>query len=426
VEEEPKRGRLARVVVRAAVETEAGREEPRFIVRRAGVNALIATDLSLADYAASLGEKSDQLAAEDPLVSPARAIENLREVPLPPEGEPLPDVRLLRLAVAASQSAAMSSRQEIYPRGMDAGRALKLSHGSLVGVRYLTADQIRQRVASRYPLAAPLPGRPQLDHLLRQVGLELAWDPERPGGGAYVSTARTVLSVTQSSGTPPRYPTLIAPTGVGSGRPMVSPEEAEARLFEERLRYAERHGTFLVLTVKANVYRRAFEELTTRFDTRPLDLERVFLDVLRRAADEVGADWDVVVRADAAPSDSIDWRNLNQLIASKVVPEVQRVCSQGDKTVLAHNLNWLARYGQVDTVLPRVQQAVQEGRLHGAWLYIPASPQTEMPLLDGVAVPVITSNQWAHVPESWCQNLHRSGGIGNEGRTAGVGKGDSV
>jgi hypothetical protein len=116
----------------------------------------------------------------------------------------------------------------------------------------------------------------------------------------------------------------------------------------------------------------------------------------------------VVVRADAAPSDSTDWRNLNQLIASKVVPEVQRVCSQGDKTVLAHNLNWLARYGQVDTVLPRVQQAVQEGRLHGAWLYIPASPQTEMPLLDGVAVPVITNNQWAHIPESWCQNLHRT------------------
>ena len=58
-------------------------------------------------------------------------------------------------------------------------------------------------------------------------------------------------------------------------------------------------------------------------------------------------------------------------------------------------------------MLSRVAQAVQEGRLHGAWLLIPASPQTEMPLLDGAAVPVITNNQWAHIPESWCQNLHR-------------------
>ncbi len=31
-----------------------------------------------------------------------------------------------------------------------------------------------------------------------------------------------------------------------------------------------------------------------------------------------------------------------------------------------------------------------------------------MPLLDGAAVPVITNNQWAHIPESWCQNLHRA------------------
>jgi hypothetical protein len=30
------------------------------------------------------------------------------------------------------------------------------------------------------------------------------------------------------------------------------------------------------------------------------------------------------------------------------------------------------------------------------------------PLLDGAAVPVITKNQWAHIPESWCQNMHRA------------------
>ena len=77
------------------------------------------------------------------------------------------------------------------------------------------------------------------------------------------------------------------------------------------------------------------------------------------------------------------------------------------RTVLTYNLNWLQRYGQV-VMLSRVAQAVQDGRLHGAWLLIPASPQTEMPLLDGAAVPVITSNQWANVPESWCQNLHRT------------------
>lgn len=409
-EDEPRRSRLARVVTRTAVETENVREDPKFVVRRVGMNALIAADMSQADYAAALGQKADQIAKEDPLVPPNRVVELLREVPPPPEAELLSDARMIRLAAASSQTAAISSRQEIYPRQMEAGRAIKLSHGGLVGVRFLTPDQIRQRVSSRYTMAAAMPGRPQLDRLLSDAGLELEWNPDHPGGGAYVSTARNVLSVSDVSETPRRYETVVRTpsTPTPHFRPAyVSPEVADARQFEERLRYAEQHGSFLALTVKPNAYDRARDELADRFKTRPLDLERVFLDALRKAADEVGADWNVVVNADAASPHSADWRNLNHLIASKVIPQVEQAITQGDKTVLAYHLNWLQRYGQV-VMLARVQQAVQDGRMHGAWLLIPASPQTEMPLLDGAAVPVITNNQWAYIPESWCRNLHRS------------------
>ncbi len=313
------------------METENLRDEPKYVLRRVGSNALIATDMSLADYAAALGQRADQIAKEDPLVPPARVVEMLREVPLPPEAEPLGDARLVRLAAAASQAAAISSKQEIYPRNMDAGRAIKLSHGGLVGVRFLTPEQIRQRVSSRYPLAAALPGRPQLDKLLADAGLELAWNPDHPGGGAYVSTARNVLSVSDVSSTVPRYSTGARTSGTPAANFLpayVPPEVAEARAFEERLRYAERHGSFLALTVKMNLYERARQELTTRFATRPLDLERVFLDALRQAADEVGADWTVVVNADAADRRSEDWRNLNHLIASTVIPQVEQAARQ--------------------------------------------------------------------------------------------------
>ena len=201
---------------------------------------------------------------------------------------------------------------------------------------------------------------------------------------------------------------------------------AEARQFEERLRYAERDGSFLALTIKPSLYARAREELLARFRVRDLDLERVFLEALRQAAAEVGADWNVVVSADAADKNSPDWRNLNHLIASKVIPQVEQAIVQGDETVVVYHLNWLERYDQV-VMLARVQQAVQDGRLHGAWLLIPASPQTEMPLIDGKAVPVITNNQWAHVPESWCQNLHRTdlkkNGNGATARTGGAATG---
>jgi hypothetical protein len=409
IEDEPRRSHLACAVARAAVETENLLEEPKFVMRRAGANVLIAMDMSLADYAASLGQKADQIAREDPLIPPARVVEMLREVQLPPEGEPPSDARMIRMAVSASVTAAISSRQEIYPRGMDAGRAIKLSNGSLVGVKSLTPDQIRQRINSRYPMADTLPGRPKLDRLLSDAGLELAWDSDHPGGGAYISTARSVLSVSNFAETPWRYETIIhTPSTAPHFRPVyVSPEVAEARQFEERLKYAEQYGSFLALTVKPNAYNRAREELASRFKIRQLDLERLFLDALRKATEEAGADWNVVVNADTKSAQSADWRNLNHLIASKVIPVVEQALIQGDRTVLAYHLNWLQRYGQV-VMLTRVQQAVQDGRLHGAWLLIPASPQTEMPLLDGAAVPVITNNQWAYIPESWCQNLHRS------------------
>ena len=78
--------------------------------------------------------------------------------------------------MAAAQMAALSSRLELYPRGMEAARALKLAAGSLVGPKALTVPHIRQRIASRYPHAEPIPGRPRLDDLLREAGIELVWD----------------------------------------------------------------------------------------------------------------------------------------------------------------------------------------------------------------------------------------------------------
>jgi serine/threonine protein kinase len=422
--EGPARTRVARVVTRAAVETENSRELPRYVQRRFSSNALMATDITLADYGVALGRKADEIAKADPLVPPARVIEMLREVPLPPEAEPLSDTRLVRLAAAASESASVSSRQELYPWNMEASRAIKLSQGALVGARVLTIDQIAQRVRSRYPQASALPGHPELDKLLIEAGLELVWNPDHPGGGAYVSTARNVLSITDVSSTPSRYSTVVRATPTPSFRlPPVSPEVAEARQFADRLRYAEKNGAFLALTVKQNLYEPVRDVLLRHFNLRGLDLESVFLSALRQAADAVGADWDVVVSADAAERNSTDWRNLNHLIAAHVIPKVEelilnpevdagngkneerRTKNQEQSTVLLYHLNWLQRYAQV-VLLARVQQAVQDGRLHGAWLLIPASPQTEMPLLDGQAVPVITNNQWAQVPESWWQNLH--------------------
>ena len=98
------------------------------------------------------------------------------------------------------------------------------------------------------------------------------------------------------------------------------------------------------MTVKPVLYELARQELVTRFATRPLDLERVFLEALRAATNEIGEDWNVVVDADAADCGSEDWRNLNQLIACHVIPKVEQAVSihepEPNKTVLTYHLNW--------------------------------------------------------------------------------------
>ena len=104
--------------------------EPRFLLRRDHGRILVALTQELAGYAGRLGDEADKLADEDPLVPPARAIQRLRDIPLPTGAAVLSDSRLVRLSAAASLHATVSSRQELYPRGMEAPRALKLSQGA--------------------------------------------------------------------------------------------------------------------------------------------------------------------------------------------------------------------------------------------------------------------------------------------------------
>lgn len=173
-QEDPLRSRQAIAVARTVVEVERGSAEPRLVLRRVQQKIFVATTRPMIDVAIRLGKRADRLASEDPLVPPPRVLEALRA-----ETEHvsvmLSDNRLLRLAAAASDHAARSSMYELYPRGMDALRALKLSLGGLYGVRELTVGEIKRCVSSRYPMAMTIPDRPQLDDLLKAVGFEFPW-----------------------------------------------------------------------------------------------------------------------------------------------------------------------------------------------------------------------------------------------------------
>lgn len=430
--DEPQRSRAALAVTRAAVELERVGDKPRLFVRRSHDRVLIALDPQLLDYALELGRLADELANADPLVAPQRTLELLREIPLPQLAEPRPsgsgssskskeaplpdgrgsmiqnltDHRLVRLAAAASQRADVSSRHELYPRGMDALRALKLSQGAVApppnkkeGRSTLTIEQLSERVRSRYPYSEPLPSRPQLDQLLRAAGFtEWLWDPVGDNGRGCYATPPAVAGTTGSESIQ-RFPTSMARTEATT----LTPEEADARLFEERLQRAAHDGAFLTLLVNHKDYQQATDELTRRFPIQLVDFEGLFLDALREVAAQAKVDWNLVVQTDATPGLG-DWDKLTRLVG-RAITNVEQQLAGTKQTMLVVYAGLLARYDRMD-LLERLRDNVgRRDGIHGLWLLAPGSNHA---MLDGKAIPLISPGQRVPIPPSWLANIHRS------------------
>lgn len=397
VEDEPLRSRQGMAVTRAAIETERVMAEPRLVVRRDRDRVIVATSQDLADYAVALGREADELASQDPLVPPARTLERLRAIRLPSGIDPLSDARLVRVAAAASQNAAVSSRQELYPRGMDEQRALKLSHGALLGARQLNVDDLRGRVAGRYPEAAPLPDRPDLDELLKRAGFEFNWDQTIKPRGAYRVPTHDPLVSSQPS-------TLLRRKSTDQGEPTseITTEEAARRQFTERLQRAISSGTFIAMTVEPRGYGLALRVLCDKFPVEVLDVEALFINALREVAESKKVKWERVLSADAKPG-SEDWDRLMALVR-QAVPQVERAIMSASRTVLMIYPGLLARFEQMD-LLARIREKVgRPDGIPGLWMLIPTDGQSPRPVMDGNPIPVIGPAEWARIPERWLTN----------------------
>ncbi len=398
--------RLASAVARAAVETEAAMAQPRFQLRRVAGKAVVACSQELAAYADKLGQVADDLAASETLPPPLRVFQDLYEVaqpPLPPGGQPPSNERLLNLAAAMSKSAAVSSRQELYPRGMAAERALRLGIGALAGLGLgdgedgFTPEQVRSRVASRYPEAERLPDRPELDTLLNRVGIEVRWDAE----AKKYRRREAVIHTTSGSSLPKRRSTA---TSARHGE--VTPDMAEARAFEERLCHAYSDGGFLVLTVRPSRMRPCEAELLRRFDLKSVSFDDLFFETLREEAKELEIDWGIVEQADGTDRSSTDWKNLIHLVGRAAPKIIADLSSRTEHLLLVHP-GLIARYDQM-AILEALRDIVgHDVACPGLWLLVATDGQSDLPVLDHAEIPLITPGQRAKVSEAWIDNVHR-------------------
>jgi serine/threonine protein kinase len=412
-QDEAERLRQAAAVLRGAVEAESHLEQPRFEAFDHQPCPLIAVASAWADFARQLGVAADTCALADPLLPPVRALESLQAIPAPASdgafGAALSPTRLLRLATSASRKAALSSRQEIYPRGMSPVHALRQSLGALVGAPQLRPRDIHDRVRGRYPDALPLPTRPELDRLLEEAGAPLVWDPSADGGaGIYrlstLSSAQTAGTTTAFS----RYATELNDRAATDG------DMAEAMEVEQRLTRSLRQGGLLVLTVHPRLARRAEAELLHRFgpgtESSPslqrVNFDALMLAALREHAAAARIHWDIVLAADAADRTSRDWINL-QLLVQRALPALRSALLQSTSPILVVNAGLIARYELMTLVTELQQQAGRPGHTPSAWVLLPTTHQG-LPTIEGVAVPIVSGAAAVDLPKHWIENKHRA------------------
>jgi serine/threonine protein kinase len=401
----PLAARRAAAVVRAALEAEKPSESCRFEERRLPDFFLVALSQTpfgsaALDYAEALAQEGLKLADAEPLPSPSRVLEALRAIPAALPG--LRDDRLIRLA-AANHKVAVSPRQELYPRNLDALRALKLAQSALAGLDKIAVEDLRSRVRDRYPEASPLPDPPELHRLVELAGLELKPDET---GAVYLAP---VIAGLPSSTSFHRDATIVTPSP-SSYPPLIErPAEIEkAFAFERRLQAAYRSPSYLVVATdpKLRCLDMARENLAKRFPMEVFDCEREFISALKAEAHSKRIRWDVILRADAAkPANGQpvrDWENLKKLTANAARRIAGQLHARTEATLIVYP-GLLARYGHL-AILDELADSLGA---HSLWLLAGSNHRPTPPMMDGDAIPA-RPTQWAWIPPKWLDNKFRN------------------
>lgn len=365
--------------------------------RRIGGVPWVARDPEVLDAVAALAETADRLAMTEPLPSSEVVRAKLAEVA---EGTPLatlPADQRLTLAARASANSAASARLELYPRGMDAARALALSLAALAGAG-LSPDVVRKRVAARYPEAVPLPERPALDALLAPHGLvffpELgAGEYARPGHHAHTSMTVAI---------PTRKPTS---QGLPQRR---SPDAQRAAAFQDQLDRGIAAGRFRVVQVRADLANHALDALATALKTPVISVDHALANAIRRQAEALGVDWSNVEAADRAGPAGPDWPLLLELVRQATDGVVEDLLRQRQRTLLLAWPGALARYG-LSGALARIVDDAERGDAPAVLLVVPSYADGTAPSINGrLPVPAPLPSQRLVMPDAWLANAHKA------------------
>ncbi len=388
------RARYGTALVRAVVEFDARDTHPVLVLRRrAGAKAdLLAlsetapmaegdaappADL-LTELAAELGAAADALVEGGAVVTASAAVSALRAVVSDLDGAGqwrVPDARLLRLAAAASQTAAVSGFQELYPRSLPVATALEHAMRGKPG-RSISQMSVRRTVSARFPhLTDPLPSSVNgLDALMRDLFPDLV---NRQG---VYEPKSTVLASSGSVVT-----TTYAPTPV---------TEITRKLHDA----LERHSA-LTLTVAPRRYTAATRALASMFDVDLLDVAQLVVSATKEQIEQAGGQWAGLLGYDALDRESKQWKALQGVVQRSVEPVwAERLAST--RPLLLTNAGSLVRYGMTPLLATLLDTGTR--RPAARWLLVAKPGDARAPLLEGRSVPLGPSG-WIDLPRDLAQ-----------------------
>ncbi|RSO48374.1 BREX system serine/threonine kinase PglW [Streptomyces sp. WAC 06725] len=379
---------------------------------------------ALQEYALKLGARADKLAGLESLPTASTVLTELAAVPQPPGTLGWDERRTAEIAVAASAGAALTPRLEIYPRGLDLVRALRITQAGVIAMQPgveesrqpgLTVDALHKRVATRFPdlgddplVSRELPTGSALVRDLKQAGFELKlatrYDkvlrlvPDQPAGdvtGGLTSASWGASAARRS-----------APTQYDADAAVAAAVKAEQRLV-----HSARQDGFRVLTVP----HRGAETVVQRLSGEPYGVKAVSLTGLFLAelhgviAEAARPTWETVLKADAAEAGSRAHQQLRvrtDKAWGRVEPLLrERLMTGGGRPLLLTDTAVLGRYDAFD-LLERLAERARQG-CSPLWLLVPQSDPARAPRLAGRSVPYQAGfDEWIVVPDAWVARKH--------------------
>jgi len=331
---------------------------------------------------------------EDILISTSRASEALRPIVTRTLGEETPrplieDGRLLRLAAAFSNHAAVSGALELHHRGFSPATALSLALKGAGGAQPLRPQEIRDRVRARFPALAPLPDGARLDDLVREARLELYFDEKD-------RVFRSHTRIADTTGLESRLATRVMP--------VTAPAVARGHLVG-RLAESASARSFLALSVPASRVDRAIDVLVREHHAVVVDVTSVLISTMREAASGLGLPWDLVRAADAAPSGSRDAQGLTSLVqrsvpaVDKAIEQAAAQAAEGNQPVLLVEAGPLARYGYLSSLSRWTDLGTR--RRQAIWLLVPQLMGNQGAVIDGRPLPLAAPGQLVPLDADW-------------------------